>query len=148
MRIHPLPTDVLEHARERAGADEHHELHAESPGAPLRCCLRKAGPGEPVILFRYRPTAGVGPYEEVGPVFAHADPCDGPASTEEFPEAFRHAPRTLRSYTADGRIHGGETAAPEALMPTVTKLLDDPEVAEIQVRSPSHGCYLFTITRT
>ncbi|MFD0199787.1 MULTISPECIES: DUF1203 domain-containing protein [Saccharothrix] len=147
MRIHALPDDVLARARELAGTDEHHELHDESPGAPLRCCLRKAGPGEPVILFRHTPTAGTGPYEELGPVFAHAEPCDGPATTAEFPEAFRHAPRILRAYTADGRIHGGEIATPDTLTDRVDALLDDPDVAEVQVRSVSHGCFLFAITR-
>ncbi|WP_447005286.1 DUF1203 domain-containing protein [Saccharothrix isguenensis] len=147
MRIHALPADVLDRARERAGADEHHESHAESPGAPLRCCLRKAEAGEPVILFRHTPTAGVGPYEEVGPVFAHAEPCEGPESTTKFPEAFRHAPRALRAYTAEGRIHDGEIARPETLPDRVAALLDNPLVAEIQVRSVFHGCFLFAITR-
>lgn len=147
MRIHALPNDVLDHARKLAGTDEHHELHADSPGAPLRCCLRKAQVGEPVVLFRHRPAAGTGPYEELGPVFVHADPCDGPASTTAFPEAFSHAPRTLRAYTADGRIHDGEIAPPEALDETLTRLFDNPEVAEIQVRSVSHGCFLFAVTR-
>ncbi|MFD1152483.1 DUF1203 domain-containing protein [Saccharothrix hoggarensis] len=147
MRIHALPDDVLDRARELAGTDAHHEWHAESPGAPLRCCLRKAGPGEPVILFRYAPGAGVGPYEELGPVFAHAEPCDGPASTAEFPHAFRNAPRTLRAYTADGRIHDGGVAQPDALAQRLDALLDDPLVAEVQVRSASHGCFLFAVTR-
>jgi hypothetical protein len=147
MRIHALPAEVLDRARKQAGTDEHHESHAESAGAPLRCCLRKAEAGEPLILFRYTPTAGVGPYEEVGPVFAHAEPCEGPESTAEFPEAFRHAARTLRAYTAEGRIHGGEIARPETLDDRLTALLDNPEVAEIQVRSVSHGCFLFAVTR-
>ncbi|MFD7652748.1 DUF1203 domain-containing protein [Actinosynnema sp. NPDC059797] len=147
MRIHALPADVLDRARARAGADEHHELHPESPGVPLRCCLRRAGAGEPVVLFRYSPTAGRGPYEEVGPVFAHAEPCGGPETTAVLPEAFRHAQRLLRAYTADGRIHDGVVAAPERLEDGVRGLLDDPEVVEVQVRSASHGCFLFAVTR-
>ncbi len=147
MRIHALPDDVLDRARELAGTDEHHELHDESPGAPLRCCLRKAGPGEPVVLFRHAPEAGAGPYEELGPVFAHAEPCDGPATTAELPEALLHAPRTLRAYTAGGRIHGGETVEPGNLPDRVAALLDDPDVAQLQVRSATHGCFLFAITR-
>ncbi|GAA1264297.1 DUF1203 domain-containing protein [Saccharothrix xinjiangensis] len=147
MRIHALPADVLDRARARAGADEHHELHPESPGAPLRCCLRRAGDGEPVVLFRYSPTAGRGPYEEVGPVFAHVEPCGGPETTAALPEAFRHAQRLLRAYAADGRIHGGEVAAPERLEDGISGLLDDPAVVEVQVRSASHGCFLFAVTR-
>ncbi|MEV0677335.1 DUF1203 domain-containing protein [Actinosynnema sp. NPDC050436] len=146
MRIHALPADVVERARKLAGTDEFHELRDESPGAPLRCCLRKAGVGEPLVLFRYTPTAGRGPYEELGPVFAHMLACDGPAVADEVPEAFRHNARTLRAYDADGRIHGGEIAQPDELTERIEELLDKPEVVEVQVRSVSHGCYLFTAT--
>lgn len=145
MRIHALPADVLERARGWAGTDEFHTL-VESPGAPLRCCLRKAGVGEPLVLFRYTPSAGRGPYEEVGPVFAHMLPCRGPESVETLPEAFTHNRRLLRAYTADGRIHGGEIAEPEVLNERIEGLLNDPNVTEVQVRSASHGCYLFRVT--
>ncbi|MEU4801110.1 DUF1203 domain-containing protein [Actinosynnema sp. NPDC023587] len=146
MRIHALPTDVVERARRLAGTDEFHELRYESPGAPLRCCLRKAGPGEPLVLFRYSPTAGRGPYEEFGPVFAHMLPCAGPDTVHEVPEAFRHNRRTLRAYDADGRIRDGEIARPDELSARIEGLLDDPAVVEVQVRSVSHGCFLFAVT--
>ncbi|QFZ16342.1 DUF1203 domain-containing protein [Saccharothrix syringae] len=147
MKIHAIPTDVLTRARELAGTDEHHELHAEAPDTPLRCCLRRAGAGEPLVLFRYAPSAGRGPYEEVGPVFAHAEPCAGPAGTDELPAALCGNQRLLRAYTADGRIHDGGVVAPGALADGVAGWLDDPRVAEVQVRSASHGCFLFAVTR-
>lgn len=142
-----MPTDVLDRARARAGADEHHELHAEAPDAPLRCCLRRAGAGEPLVLFRYTPAAGRGPYEEVGPVFAHAEPCGGPESTTELPAALIRSPRLLRAYTADGRIHDGGVAEPDRVRDRVADLLDEAGVVEVQVRSASHGCFLFAVTR-
>ncbi|MEU7532431.1 DUF1203 domain-containing protein [Saccharothrix sp. NPDC042600] len=145
MRIHALPEDVLARARGWAGTDEFHEL-LESPGAPLRCCLRRAGVGEPLVLFRYTPGAGRGPYEEVGPVFAHMLPCGGLESADVFPEAFAHSRRLLRTYTADGRIHGGEIAEPEELNERIEELLNNPNIAEVQIRSATHGCYLFHIT--
>ncbi|CCH27690.1 DUF1203 domain-containing protein [Actinosynnema sp. NPDC047251] len=146
MRIHALPTDVVERARKLAGTDEFHELRGESPGAPLRCCLRKAGVGEPLVLFRYTPTAGRGPYEELGPVFVHMLPCDGPDTVHDVPEAFRHNKRTLRAYDADGRIYEGGIAQPEELYEKIDELLNNSNVVEIQVRSVSHGCFLFSIT--
>jgi hypothetical protein len=147
MRIHAIPTDVLEAARALAGTDEHHEFHTSAPGSPLRCCLTRSAEGEPVVLFRYSPDAGTGPYQEEGPVFAHADACDGPERTDVLPMALRKAPRVLRAYDAQGRIHTGELAAPDDLDAAVEKLFTDPEVARIQVRSLSHGCFLFAITR-
>ncbi len=141
-----MPEDVLDRARKLAGTDEFHELREEAVGAPLRCCLRKAGPGEPVVLFRYTPSAGRGPYEELGPVFVHMLPCDGLDDPNAFPEAFRHNERTLRAYDADGRIHGGLVAQPAELNERIEELLNNPKVVEVQVRSASHGCFLFAIT--
>ncbi|MDI1460736.1 DUF1203 domain-containing protein [Catellatospora sp. KI3] len=54
-------------------------------GAPLRCCLRRSRAGETLALVSYAPLrrwaadtgADPGPYDEVGPVFIHAEPCDG-----------------------------------------------------------------------
>ncbi|RKT52171.1 DUF1203 domain-containing protein [Saccharothrix australiensis] len=146
MMIHALPTDVLDRARKLAGTDEFHELRDEQVGAPLRCCLRKAVAGEPVVLFRYAPSAGRGPYEELGPVFAHALPCAGPDDPHELPEALRHNHRTVRAYDAEGRIHDGGVAAPDELAERITGLLDEPGVVEVQVRSASHGCFLFSVT--
>lgn len=144
MRVHALSEEVLAGAREAAGRDEYHELVAESAGAPLRCCLRKAREGEPLVLFRYTPGAGRGPYEELGPVFIHAEPCDGQAGG--FPAELGRSPRVLRAYTAGGRIHGGVVAQPGALEQGVEDLLAEPEVVEVQVRSLSHGCFLFAVT--
>jgi hypothetical protein len=53
----------------------------------------------------------------------------------------------LRAYDADGRIHTGELASPEELDAVLEKLLADEQVAEVQVRSLSHGCFLFAVTR-
>ena len=143
MRIHAIPTDVLDTARSLD--DEHHEHLPEAPGSPLRCCLERSGDDEPVVLFRYSPAAGKGPYEEIGPVFAHATPCGGPPRTDVLPAALCATPRVLRAYTPDGRIHDGVVALPDDA--AFEKLFTDPEVAEIQVRSASHGCFLFAVTR-
>ncbi|MCS7484277.1 DUF1203 domain-containing protein [Umezawaea endophytica] len=145
MRIHAIPADVVDLARKTV--DEFHEHLADAPGVPLRCCLERSGDGEPVVLFRYSPTAGRGPYEEVGPVFVHALPCEGPARTDVLPEALSRGARVVRAYDADGRIHAGEPAAPGELSSVVSGLLADPVVVEVQVRSLSHGCFLFAVTR-
>ncbi|WP_345219012.1 DUF1203 domain-containing protein, partial [Streptomyces cremeus] len=85
-------------------------------GSPLRCCLRAAEEGERVALVSYAPLrrwarasgAAPGAYDEVGPVFVHADACGGPDPTAEgYPFARPGALRTLRRYDAAGRIVGG-----------------------------------------
>lgn len=83
-------------------------------GSPLRCCLRHSTPGERIALISYAPLrrwaaetgAEPGPYDEQGPVFIHAEACEGPVvAGEGFP--FARERRVLRRYSWEGRIVGG-----------------------------------------
>ncbi|MFJ4537714.1 DUF1203 domain-containing protein [Streptomyces tibetensis] len=123
-------------------------------GAPLRCCLRRSEPGERIALVSYAPLrrwaaetgATPGAYDEQGPVFIHAEDCAGPAG-DALPFTDHH--RTVRRYSADGHILGGQlvegTAAafPQAL----TEAFDDPAVALVHVRAVEYGCFLYEVRR-
>ncbi|MFI6101998.1 DUF1203 domain-containing protein [Lentzea sp. NPDC051213] len=139
MRIHTVPPSA-------ALADPGREYRASEPDVPLRCCLRKSLPDEPVWLFRYTPTAGKGPYSEVGPIFTHVD-CPGGASLDRLPVELLNNPRILRSYNAAGQIHDGEVVEPGSFDRTIEGLLNNPTIETLQIRSVSHGCYFFAITR-
>ncbi|UIX34565.1 DUF1203 domain-containing protein [Streptomyces sp. GQFP] len=122
-------------------------------GSPLRCCLRHSTPGERIALISYAPLrrwaaetgAEPGPYDEQGPVFIHAEACEGPvAAGEGFP--FARARRVLRRYSREGRIVGGrlveqvdESAFEEAFA--------DPGVAVVHVRAVEYGCFLYEVRR-
>ncbi|MGY6018284.1 DUF1203 domain-containing protein [Streptomyces spinosirectus] len=121
-------------------------------GAPLRCCLRRSAPGERIALVSYAPLrrwaaetgARPGAYDEQGPVFIHADDCPGPDGGAGYP--FANAHRTLRRYSADGRILGG------ALVPApdddaFRNAFDDPAVALVHVRAVEYGCFLYEVGR-
>ncbi|MEV0171883.1 DUF1203 domain-containing protein [Streptomyces sp. NPDC050803] len=123
----------------------------EEGGAPLRCCLRRSEPGERIALVSYAPLrrwaaetgADPGPYDEQGPVFVHAEECAGPSGTGL---AFTNAHRTVRRYSADGRILGG------ALVETLDEdafhnAFDDPAVALVHVRAVEYGCFLYEVRR-
>ncbi|MFI6297707.1 DUF1203 domain-containing protein [Nonomuraea sp. NPDC050790] len=126
----------------------------EEGGAPLRCCLRKAAAGDRIALVSYAPLrrwaaetgAHPGPYDELGPIFVHAEPCAGPDSAG-WPAAHT-AHRVLRAYTSEGRIHGGRLL-PEGADPQVAlkEVLSDPEVAMVHVRAVEYGCYHFAAHR-
>jgi hypothetical protein len=123
----------------------------EEGGAPLRCCLRRSAPGERIALVSYAPlrrwAAGMGArpgaYDEQGPVFIHAEECAGPdLEGHPFPDAHR----TVRRYSADGHILGGQ------LVGTVTddafrNAFDDPSVALVHVRAVEYGCFLYEVRR-
>ncbi|MGI5516101.1 DUF1203 domain-containing protein [Streptomyces sp. CA-106131] len=84
-------------------------------GSPLRCCLRPITLGERIALVSYAPLrrwaaasgALPGAYDEQGPVFIHADGCDGFTPGENYPSDRPDALRTVRRYDAQGHIAGG-----------------------------------------
>ena len=129
-------------------------------GSPLRCCLRPIRPGERVALVSYAPLrrwaretgAEPGPYDEVGPVFIHAGPCDGPAGTG-YPAAFAFSPRVLRGYDASGKILGGRLVqadregSPVAVESALAQMLADPVVAIVHGRALEYGCFTFEVRR-
>ncbi|MBT2527167.1 DUF1203 domain-containing protein [Streptomyces sp. ISL-99] len=132
----------------------------EEGGAPLRCCLRLSGPGEQVALVSYAPLrrwaagtrAGPGAYDEQGPVFIHAQECDGPQAADGYPFARVGALRTVRRYNADGRIVGGRLVEiPDD--PTTgfdaafAEAFEEPDVALVHVRAVEYGCFHFEVRR-
>ena len=122
-------------------------------GAPLRCCLRRSEPGERIALVSYAPlrrwaaetAAAPGAYDEVGPVFIHAQRCDGPAGASL---PFTGAHRTVRRYSAQGHILGGRLVGePDGFEQALTEAFDDPAVALVHVRAVEYGCFLYEVRR-
>ncbi|MFD4644109.1 DUF1203 domain-containing protein [Lentzea sp. NPDC058436] len=127
-------------------SDPGREYRASSPGVPLRCCLRKSLADEPVWLFRYSSPFGKGPYAEVGPVFTHVE-CAGGALLDRLPVELLNNPRIVRSYNAAGQICDGVVVEPGSFDRVIEGLFNDPGVEGVQVRSVSHGCFFFGVTR-
>jgi hypothetical protein len=89
----------------------------------------------------------MGAYQETGPVFVHADGCQGPSSAG-YPDAFRDRPQVFRAYNADGSIVGGELVDAGADQEAAAeRLLADPEVAFLHTRNVVYGCYMLMIRR-
>ncbi|MGV9880869.1 DUF1203 domain-containing protein [Streptomyces sp. NPDC003006] len=130
-------------------------------GHPLRCCLRPVAPGERVALVSYAPLrrwaaesgARPGAYDEQGPVFIHADPCEGPAEERDgYPFSRAGALRTIRRYDAEGRIVGGRLLEipeeeTEGFDAAFAEAFADPEVALVHVRAVEYGCFHFEVRR-
>ena len=129
-------------------------------GSPLRCCLRASSPGERLALVSYAPLrlwarqngADPGPYDEVGPVFIHSEPCDGPDGIG-YPEDFVGEQRMFRAYRADGSILRGQLASADEVgnRDTAHRLLGelfaDPDVAVVHARAVAFGCFTFEVRR-
>ncbi|WP_031158536.1 DUF1203 domain-containing protein [Streptomyces durhamensis] len=159
----PVPARVLGELRTADDAGRPLAPFAdEEGGAPLRCCLRRSAPGEEIALVSYAPLrrwaaetgADPGAYDEQGPVFIHAGDCPGPSGTAL---PFADAHRTLRRYSADGRILGGRLVTPartpesagdqEGFTTALTEAFADPRVALVHVRAVEYGCFLYEVRR-
>lgn len=125
----------------------------EEGGAPLRCCLRRSAPGERIALVSYAPLrrwaastgAEPGAYDEQGPVFIHAEECAGAAGGGH---AFADAHRTVRRYSGEGRILGGQLVeVPGDFDAAFRGAFDDPAVALVHVRAVEYGCFLYEVRR-
>jgi hypothetical protein len=160
MRVLPIAPEVAGELRitDDAGRPPRQVANAEG-GAPLRCCLRRSLPGEPIVLVSYAPLrrwaaagdADPGPYDELGPVFVHASPCEGPGPG--YPGHMGGERRVFRAYGHHGGILGGRFVADhlstdeDAAMAVLAEQFRDPEVALIHVRAVEYGCFLFEVRR-
>jgi hypothetical protein len=160
--VRAIDEAVLSQLRHVDDAGQAPRVVINSAGAPpLRCCLRSAEPGERIALVSYAPLrrwaaatgADPGPYDEVGPVFIHPEPCDGPAG-EEYPVNLLRSRRVFRSYRADGSIIGGRLVEPAevedqaGVEQVLAEVFADPEVALVHVRAADVGCFTFEVSRS
>ena len=116
-------------------------------GEPLRCCLRPARPEERIALIAYQPTGTAGAYVETGPVFVHAQPCEGYPTDGGWPPGFRDRQQVLRAYDAAGRIADAILVEGAEAEVGIAKLLADPEHLVVHSRNVLYGCYMFAISR-
>lgn len=147
----PIPPALLEELRstgvDEAGNTLAAEIDAEG-GSPLRCCLRETRPGERVLLVAYTPPGGQGGYAERGPVFIHAERCDGYLTPDRYPPALAHRQQIVRAYNQRGRIADGVLAADgDHATAIIRELLARPGISLVQLRNVGFGCFNCAVRR-
>ncbi|MBQ5946523.1 DUF1203 domain-containing protein [Massilia sp. ST3] len=151
IRIVPLPFAYLERAR--AGVDDLGqpvERHVAQGGEPLRDLLRRAEPGEAILLASYCPFTQAGPFREYGPVFLSAAG-QGAAPPGALPfegeTPYLGASFVLRAYSASERIVDARVSSPDAAAGDLDALFARADTDFVLARFTAYGCYALRIER-
>lgn len=157
----PIRPAVAAALRTRDDAGQAREpFIGDEGGAPLRCCLSRSATGERIVLVSYAPLrrwaeehgADPGAYDEIGPVFLHADGCAGPRH-DGFPAEVASSRRVFRGYDKRGHIVGGRLVSPapghaeEVAAAALDDLFADPAVEVVHVRAVEFGCFHAEVRR-
>ena len=118
-------------------------------GSQLRCCLARSLPGERLLLVGHAPLGVARPWQEVGPVFVHADPCPRPADGR-VPAWLDGEARVLRAYDRTGRMryeHDRVVGPGEGVEMALVEVLAHEEVVEVHVRNLLAQCFIARAVR-
>lgn len=138
---------------QNGGPDAHGQVPertvSDGGGNPCRHCLRYIPEGAEMLILAHRPFPAAQPYAETGPIFLCAEECTRHESAE-MPEIFTRSPDYLiKGYADDDRIvYGtGVVIGKDQLMAQAGKILADPRVRYIHIRSARNNCYQARIDR-
>jgi hypothetical protein len=117
-------------------------------GEPCRDVLRRAQPGEELILASFSPFSLEGPYREFGPVFLLANASAESVKRDELPlDGYFRERFVLRAYSKDEAILAAELVTPDDAQQTLHRFLDRDDVAFVHARFPTYGCFACRIDR-
>jgi hypothetical protein len=148
LAIDPAHLDAVRASGQDGHGNDLRPFAASGQGEPLRCCLRYARPGEPIALISYAPFPRPSVWREVGPIYIHAERCEGYPPSGALPDELATGPRVLRTYRADGSMnYEHNTVVTEAveLQPIVERLLAESEVQTVHVRTLAPQCFLYAV---
>ena len=152
----PLPQEFLDRVRTQGIDDQGQPVErfiSAEGGEPCRDVLRRARPGEKVILASYCPFSVPGPFREYGPVYVLASPASEATRRDLMPlpdgtpEAYFGAQLALRRYNRQERLCDGVVVSAEEALETLGAFLAQEDTAFVQARFAGFGCFAARIER-
>lgn len=145
----PIRSDFLSQARQ-TGVDDLQQpvVHAIAQGGePCRDALRRARPGEALILASYCPFSQAGPYREYGPVFILQSPDTDSVNCLSLPTG--HAedylqsdkPVVLRAYNEREVIVAASLVQPTQIEAELATYFLQEDISFVLQRFAAYGCY-------
>jgi hypothetical protein len=150
--VQPLSAEFSSRVRKQGLDDQQQavEYHIAQGGEPCRDVLRRAMPGERLILASHCPFRRAGPYREYGPVFMLADSEPPPVLTAlpitgEMPYLGQQF--VLRAYSVDERIVDAAVVTAADAEAQLQVFLAREDVDTVFVRFAAYGCYACRVVR-
>ncbi|MBA4137301.1 MAG: DUF1203 domain-containing protein [Opitutus sp.] len=148
----PLPPEFVQRVRATRRDDFGRavEVSFARGGEPIRDQLRRAAPGERLMLCSYQAVALPSPFAEIGPIYISADaPApDTGAFLNAVPMDYFNRTFAVRAYDADDCIVESALVEPAAAAEKFRVLLARPDAAYLHARFGGHGCFAARINRT
>ena len=155
LTIATIPQAFLDRVRNEGIDDQGQPVRrvVAEGGEPCRDVLRRAEPGEDLILASFTPFTVAGPYKEFGPIFVLANASDEAVRREALPPAgspanYLREQFAVRAYSAAEEIIDAAFIRADDLSATVDRLFNSGETAFLHVRFPSYGCFACRIDRS
>jgi len=151
-QIRPIPQDFLDRVRNENVDDLRQPVRRirAKGGEPCRDALRRALPGEELILASFSPFASIGPYREFGPIFVLAND-DEAVAAESLqiggPTDYLREQFVIRAYSKDEEILDARLADAAGAQGIVNEFFARADVAFLHVRFPTYGCFACRIDR-
>ena len=153
-KVVPFPREVA-HAARSDRIDPWGEAVTYLPGvdrpAPCRHCMRQTRPGTDLILLRYSPFSARSrsPYAERGPIFLCGEDCAAHSPSDRLPEIVTSRQVNIRAYDArDYMLYAhSQLADGREAEGVAAKLLEEPGVRQVHIRTALHGCFLCAVER-
>jgi hypothetical protein len=150
-RIIPLSPAFLARVRSSSGLDDLDqpvEPHLAAGGEPLRDCLGRALPGEPILLASFCPFTVAGPYREYGPIFVAATPQPMPELTRlpvDGDTSYLGTSFVLRAYSREEPIVDAKVSSSAQAVEDWRNFRALENVAFVLARFTAYGCYAMRI---
>ena len=122
-------------------------------GEPCRDVLRRARPGERLILASFSPFTKPGPYHEYGPVFVLANESNEPVPRKQLPVAgspndYLREQFVIRAYSREEEILDAALVQAVDFEAVVDRFFESSDTAFLHVRFPTYGCFACRIDRS
>jgi hypothetical protein len=141
--IHALPAGEPDQTHPSARV-----VVADAPDSyPCRRCLTDARVGERLLLLPYDPFPQSGPYTGAGPIFVHADGCQGFRFTGEVPGQLRRRLLALRAYDQACMMTSAEVVEGGELEGALGEAFAAADTAFVHLHYARPGCFACRVDR-